>query len=176
GVFSRRIGFDDGALGAYRFGDVVAAKSHTHRGHPIHRRGRRVGCMGYVGNGVGADVRGGNAGARTRLILMSNVTITSTQISITELSHWRALYFAQLREAQDPLLETLVADATGWLIHTRESTVGYALVHPDKGIFEYYMDRSQWAFSTEIFGKFIRQRAVSKALVQSFDDVFFAAA
>lgn len=107
---------------------------------------------------------------------MSNITITSTPIPITELDNWRALHFAQLREAQDPLLQTLLPEATGWLIQTRESTVGYALVHPDKGIFEYYLDRSQWAFSTEIFGKFLRQRAVTKALVQSFDDVFMAAA
>lgn len=73
-------------------------------------------------------------------------------------------------------METLLADATAYLISTRGGVVGYALVHAEKGLFEYHMDRSQWAFSTEIFGKFIREHNITKALVKSFDDVFMAAA
>jgi RimJ/RimL family protein N-acetyltransferase len=107
---------------------------------------------------------------------MANITITTSPISFSDLAPWRELYFAQLREAQEPLLETLVATATAYLIHTREATVGYALVHPEKGVFEYYLDRSQWAFSTEIFGKFLRQHQLTKGLVKSFDDVFMAVA
>lgn len=107
---------------------------------------------------------------------MANITITSNPVPFTDIVTWRELYLTQLREAQEPLLETLVPEATAYVIHTREAPVGYALVHPDKGIFEYYVDRSQWVFSTEIFGKFLRERQITKGLVKSFDDVFMAAA
>jgi GNAT superfamily N-acetyltransferase len=107
---------------------------------------------------------------------MANITIRSQVVTFSELAPWRELYLAQLREAQEPLLETLLSAATAYVIHTRDASVGYALVHPEKGLFEYYMDRSQWAFSTEIFGKFIREHQITKALVKSFDDVFMAAA
>lgn len=107
---------------------------------------------------------------------MANITITSQLVPLNEIATLRDAHLAGLREAQEPLLETLLADATAYLIRTRDGVVGYGLVHPDKGLFEYHMDRSQWAFSTEIFGKFIREHHITKALVKSFDDVFMAAA
>lgn len=107
---------------------------------------------------------------------MANITIKSHRVSLTEVTPWRELYLAQLREAQEPLLETLVPSATAYVIYTRDAPVGHALVHPEKGVFEFYVDRSQWAFATEIFGKFLQECGVTRALVKTFDDVFMAAA
>lgn len=107
---------------------------------------------------------------------MANITITSTPVAISQLEPWRERYFSELREAQEPLLETLVAASSAYLVQTRDAAIGYALVHPDRGIFEYYLDRSEWAFSTEIFGKLLRQRDITRGLVKSFDDLFMAAA
>jgi hypothetical protein len=107
---------------------------------------------------------------------MANVSITSRVASRSEIEGLRATHLSELREAQEPLLETLLPVCVAYLIETREGVAGYALVHPEKGVFEFYVHRTQWAFATEIFGKFIREHGITKALVKSFDDVFMAAA
>lgn len=106
---------------------------------------------------------------------MANISVKSQIVPLSEVEPLREVYFAQLRESQEPLLETLVPQATAYTLSTRVGRIGYALVHAEKGIFEYYVDRTQWAFSTEIFGKFIRERSIKRALIKSYDDLFMAA-
>jgi GNAT superfamily N-acetyltransferase len=104
-----------------------------------------------------------------------DIEVSIQQVAdLEELAPLREHYFDGLRASQEVLLEVQIPAATGYrIVHTQSGVLGYALVR-DATVLEFHLDPAHAVFGQTIFDQLLAQTGATRALVKSFDDLFFS--
>jgi GNAT superfamily N-acetyltransferase len=105
-----------------------------------------------------------------------NLLVRFDEVLPPEICESREAYINGLQCPQELLIEVLVDSAQCYRIIARGRPCGHLIIHGGDTAIELHLDRNYWVFGEVIFAQAIRKLSLQKALVKSFDHLFFSAA
>ncbi len=105
-----------------------------------------------------------------------NLTVDFEPTSLSQIDALRAARSEQLREPQELHLEALVQESSVYLVLHRGEAIGYCAVHSEQGLVEFHLKPAAWVFGEIVIKRLIDRLGIERALIQSFDDLFFSSA
>lgn len=107
---------------------------------------------------------------------MSYRTTFTQVVSLAELEPHRTRHLDDLSKIQDALIEVWVAESAYFVIDVNGERAGYFIVYQGNTLIEYFLAESFELYAHEILPLIAKEKAIDKALIQTFDHVFLAAA
>lgn len=105
-----------------------------------------------------------------------NISVTFSRATLNDIAELRHAHLHTLRQPQDLLLEKLVPAGEVTLVFHQRAPAGYAIIHPERGLLEYYLEPRYWVFGEHILRQLVVHFRLRNALVQSFDDLLLSSA
>ena len=90
-----------------------------------------------------------------------------------ELQAWRERYLDSLPVSQEVLVEVQVPGALAERVLHQDKTIGYALLY-ETTVIEFYVDEAHAVFGQSVFDQLLTHTKAERALVKSFDALFFS--
>ncbi len=96
--------------------------------------------------------------------------------SSSDLEQWRERYLNSLVHSQELFIEVMVHGGDAHWIYDGEQRCGYVIAQNSAVILEFYLEPSHWVFGQTILRQFVLHAGIKRALIKSFDTLFFSSA